>query len=146
MTVVLAIDPGAKCGWARWDEKTLIASGRLKNPGAHDVECVLRETEFVTPPDEYPPTLVIEDQYHARMRGKGLTTLMRRRFRWEIVAELRQWQIEAVHPMTWQSHFQIKRGDKSAILYMARLVAGKRDIQPDEADAILIGWWWVSQR
>jgi hypothetical protein len=145
---ILAIDPGEKAGWAWITDGKYIRSGVIDGDSAPDCESFIRLSIR-------PDLLVCEDQYFGRMRGKGLFTLLRRRHIWEIFAQLYGIPFEAVNPSTWQSYWHIpKKGKKyigtttshrkDAIIMVAEQF--KRNVQPDEADAILIGLWAARKR
>ena len=138
----IAIDPGKRSGWCLLHEGRP-TSGVVDGDDLMAVWTVLDDAQRLTVVDR-PCTLVLEDQYHARMRGKGLTTLFRRRFAWETLARWMDMQIQAVNPMTWQAHYRIKRGDKQAVAVVARSLCGYA-VQPDEADAVCMAYWWEAQ-
>jgi hypothetical protein len=136
---ILAIDPGAKAGWAWITDGKYIRSGVIDGDSAPDCESFIRLSIR-------PDLLVCEDQYFGRMRGKGLFTLLRRRHIWEIFAQLYGIPFESVNPKAWQCYWKIpqKGKGKDAILTLARQY--KKTAQPDEADAILIGLWAARKR
>ena len=133
----LAIDPGKRSGWCLiWNDKP--TSGVVNGDDLPAVWGVLEQAARLAATDGI--TVVIEDQYHARIRGNGLTTLFRRRFAWEILARWLDLPVKIVHPMTWQSYFKIRKGDKQAIVQVARALCGY-DVEQDEADAVCMAYW-----
>ncbi len=137
----LAIDPGRRSGWCLlWNNKP--TSGVVNGDDLPAVWAVLEEAARLALTDGI--TVIIEDQYHARIRGNGLTTLFRRRFAWEILARWLDLPVKVVNPMTWQSYYRIKRGDKQGVCQVARALCGY-DVEQDEADAVCMAYWWEMQ-
>jgi hypothetical protein len=96
--------------------------------------------------------LVIEDQIPGgRLRGKGLSTLILRRARWEVCAELAGLPVIRVHPGTWRSWARVLTGRPSAQEIDRRVSKLVKaiwcvDAEGDEADAIVIGFWALATR
>lgn len=143
---VLAIDPGERCGWAVFDYRVkLLDSGVIHGDDLNSIKWILEHYD--------PDTVVIEDQYFPKANQKkaaspkGLVTLFRRRFTWEVTARLLSKTVVIVHPSTWQAHFKISRRAypdsdtfKSAMIgYAQTFKAG--EVEPDECDAILMAAW-----
>ena len=137
MTSCLAVDPGERAGWAVHLGSELGPSGVVDGSSLTGSLSILDRYQTLD-------ALVIEDQYFPRNRGaKGLKTLFYRRYLWQIPAEWVGMQIVVVHPSTWQSYFKIRRGDKLGIRPLAESLAC-RDIEPDEADAVLMAYWYAA--
>jgi hypothetical protein len=64
---------------------------------------------------------------------------------WTVLARARGAQVAQVYPATWRAYSRVGRSGKGGVASSAELVAG-REVEPDEADAILIGLWAVGQR
>lgn len=134
--MILAIDPGKRAGWAAYTQGEYQGSDVVDGDSATAAASLL----------EYwaPDTLVLEDQFFRPGRLKGIKTLLRRRYIWEVLAEhMGIDAVEIVEASKWQSHYRIKPGDKQAIQRLAHAIVGN-EVEPDEADAILMANWWDS--
>jgi hypothetical protein len=142
--ITLAVDPGKRAGYAAFADKRMEQSSVIDGDSVKEIGFILGLFE--------PDILIVEDQYipvgHDRrgkarvMNQKGLKTLMRRRYIWEVLAEERGIRVESVNPQTWQAYFKLKAGDKAGMVKLASVLIEK-DVVVDEADAVLIGWWFV---
>jgi hypothetical protein len=149
----LAADPGRRAGWAAMFEHR--AGGRTIRRGTQSGVINgsnLVEVSRIVERYAHLGTLVIEDQIYGKVTNKktgeknnmpwpALCTLLRYRHYWEVVAEQHEMKVVPVKPQTWQSHFKIKRGDKDAIVRVARALTC-RDVDYDEADAVLEAYWY----
>lgn len=144
--LILAVDPGGRAGYAAYER----ARAYLRQSGFVNGDSV-KEARFILELFK-PKTLIIEGQYiptgvdkKGRSRvlnQKGLKTLMLRRYIWEVIAMELGIDVEDVNPRTWQAYFKIKIGDKDGMINLASALTGK-EAGHDEADAILIGQWWI---
>jgi len=136
--MILAIDPGKKAGWAAYTQGEYQGSATIDGDSVKAVSSMIDYWQ--------PDTLVLEDQFFRPGRLQGIKTLLRRRFIWEVLAEhLGVESIEIVEASKWQAHFRVRPGDKLAIQKLARTLTGN-EVEPDEADAILIGEWFISEQ
>jgi len=136
--MILAIDPGKKAGWAAYTQGEYQGSATIDGDSVKAVSSMIDYWQ--------PDTLVLEDQFFRPRQLKGIKTLLRRRFIWEVLAEhLGVESIEIVEASKWQAHFRVRPGDKLAIQKLARTLTGN-EVEPDEADAILIGEWFISEQ
>lgn len=144
--LILAIDPGGRAGYAAYER----ARAYLRQSGFVNGDSV-KEAIFIL--DLFKPkVLIIEDQYIPTgvdkkgrpkvLNQKGLKTLMLRRYIWEVLAKYRDIRVESVNPRTWQSYYGLKKGDKDGMINLASALTNKQ-VGHDEADAILIGQWFI---
>ena len=131
--IILAVDPGKRAGWACLTDDGLEASGVVDGDDVRMID------EIFT--CHAPDVLVVEDQYFRPRKLKGMKTLFRRRFTWEIIGRLRNIEVEEIAATAWQGHFRIRRGDKVGVGQMARALAGK-ECAADEADAVCMAYWY----
>lgn len=157
MTVV-GIDPGShRCGWSVWSDGSggmrLLESGVIR-PGRGDAAAriaalrqVLRQVLARAALLEPPLTVAVE---HAReLRGSRVAAVA---VLSEIVGAVGALcdevgaELVRVHPSTWQAEVlrcgptAVRAARKRGSTTMAQALVG-RELDEDEADAVLIGWW-----
>jgi len=138
--IILAIDPGDPAGWAKFIGGEYDGSGTING----DSPSVARDLLIALGPD----VLVLEDQHPGKSGWKSLRTLMRRRFIWEVVAELEGVEVHPMDPSTWQGFYRLKKGKHAPKMVeqyspLASALIG-REVWGDEAAAILMGMWGVT--
>ena len=159
ITSCLAIDPGRRAGWARYNEH-----GTLKMSGVIDGSNATSPAQIVE--KAQPTMIVIEDWHIPRTARKGTKAIAYRTNLWQALGEALGFHTLMVTPSTWKAwandHLDgenIPAAAKStgpavdaAIRAKAVLVADAaglddnytNQIQADEADAILIGAWAIA--
>ena len=136
MSGLLAIDPGKRSGWALYD------LGVYKDSGVVDGTSLLCVRNIIS--HTMPEIVLVEDQFIG-VSPKASMRIIEIRCRWENVAVMcADSKIDSVNNRHWQAAYTMKAGDKKAMAKFAKKIA-KRDVEPDEADAILIGQWYCAK-
>lgn len=148
MTRLLAVDPGRKAGWSLWgNEKhvnALLGSDVICGDDPFAARDLISQVE--------PDVVVIEEQQQAGIRRAGklvampwrsLRTLVLRADIWNVCARLHGARVLTVYPATWQAYMRIRRTKGMTVKDVVQSLARqwRANVQPDEADAILIGKW-----
>lgn len=160
ITSCLAIDPGRRCGWARFNEH-----GTLRMSGVIDGSNAVSPAQII---EKSQPTMIVVEDWHFPRKGKrNSSTLKNLAYRtnlWQALGEALGRPTLLVTPSAWKAwandnlegtnippHIKDASVNK-AILAKAILVADAaglddnytQQIQADEADAILIGAWCIA--
>ena len=157
MTSLLAIDFGAHCGWAYWEDEQLKKSDAID--GRHAF------TPFTLINRLLPTQIVLENWYQGKQK-RGFKNLAYHHDLWRALGEAMQMPVHIVAANTWQSWVKKRLGYEAVAKQLDGLNATKRQKhkqvlkllatqltrrlarnypapKDDEADAILIGWWAV---
>ena len=151
--VILAVDPGARCGVAVLVRGRAVLVQTIRGDKVGDVAGALALVERMQEKHGMA-VMVIEAQYVPRGRKqnpKALATLYKRRHIWEILATLYRVAVEdPVYPSTWKTVFrEIENWDDDgkerttkdkARAYVERYFPGRAK-DGEQADALCIAHW-----
>jgi hypothetical protein len=146
---ILAVDPGETSGWAIIDGGRVVARGTCDVFGAKPAQVIA--LALACPG---PLVSVLERPFRVRSQSStGIGTgdrIWRQRLKEARCAQ----RVVRVYPPTWRARVlgrdpitgkswaSVKRDDvRAEELRIAGLMTKARDIHPDEAAAVLIGWW-----
>jgi len=157
MITILAIDPGDDSGFALYKDSWLADSGRLDIRDYFTVRDKLLEVS---------PSLVVIEDYYLSEKRTNIKTYLWYWHLWSVGAQTLGIHFEKVIPNKWEGYQESRHpecfekrgkkkltqwerqypkkqgGDKKAFIKIAEKITGKTCL-PDEADAILIGDYWV---
>lgn len=138
--IILGIDPGDPAGWAKYVDGEYERSGLVHDVNPFTARDIIRAMA--------PDILVVEDQHPGKCGWKSMRTLMRRRFIWEVVAELEGIRVEVVHPATWQAFFRLRKGknappmvEQYSALAAALIGVDVCEVYGDRAAGTMIAYW-----
>ncbi len=137
--IILGIDPGEHAGWGKY------INGEYDSSDAVNGDCPFHARDILIA--EGPDVMVIEDQFNGRMRWKSLQTLLRRRYLWQIAAELQGIRVVAVRPSDWQGFYRLRRGKNAPKMVeqyspLASAIVG-HEVYGDRAVGCLLAYWGV---
>jgi len=150
--VILAVDPGAKCG------VVVLVHGRpvlVRTIRGDRVADVIGVIQFLAKLQEKHgmAVVVVELQFAARgkkQNPKSVATLLKRRHVWEFAAELYGIMVEGVYPATWQTVLgEVEAWDENgkkrdtkarARVYAERNFPGKAK-DNEQGDALTMALW-----
>ena len=155
---VLAIDPGKTSGYALFEVPVSTKKPKLKMSGCVSGDAVVdfhNMGAFIHNSDAN--ILLIETQFfHPKRKAKNLMQLLENRFVWEFFARQQGCTVGRIDPAKWQSYWKLKsnleienktkRGKdfKRQIVEKAKKVTRRKRMEENEADAILIGFYWLN--
>ena len=129
MTLLLAVDPGKRSGWALVDD-----AGTLRDSGWVDASHPEEPQAIVSDSAELGCELLVIEGQHARiMRQTTLERLYYHRHVWEVLAQLRGQRIEVVNPATWQAYWKLRAeracNMESVLTARIKRIEDKKDIE-----------------
>lgn len=137
--IALGVDPGKRTGYCVYDtdDDRDITSGVMDGDDFAAVAALLEEHPI--------KAVVLEDQFFGFASAFGKLKFYLNV--WKVTAKKIGVKFEKpVNPSTWQAYWNIKRGDKEAVVRMAKQITGHA-VDYDEADACLIvRCWWAKQQ
>jgi Holliday junction resolvasome RuvABC endonuclease subunit len=135
---IIGVDPGDKTtGYAVLENGEWEAVGSITNAGAIEIDPVF---DIFT-----PDVMVIEDVFLGPR--KGLKGLLRNRYIWSTLAELRGCDIVVVQPRTWRvCHGITAKGAKKKLqtIPLAEELT-EMEVEEHEADAVLMVEWYIGK-
>ena len=148
--VILAVDPGAKSGWAIFDRGRYVTSGVA-------TRSLGRKVAIDSATDQAKmsglPLVIVAEKWTAGGLHANPATMAGLGAAWGMWAEaieeagIPKARIVRVFPQTWRAAIlQPRRGTKSEVLkamsvVRAQAITGMADVNHDEADAVCIGLW-----
>lgn len=150
--VILAVDPGAKCGVAVLVHGRLVLLRTVRGDLIGDVLAVIQLVAKLQA-EHGMALVVVELQFTPKgkkQNPKSLATLYKRRHVWEILAEVYGLMVEGVYPSTWQTVLgEVEdwddNGKKRDTKAKARVYADRRfpgrAKDNEQGDAASMGWW-----
>ena len=154
----LAIDPGKTSGYALFEVLTMTKKPKLKISGCVPGNAV---TDFRNMGafihNSNADVLLIETQFfHPKRKAKNLMQLLENRFVWEFFARQQSCTVGRIDPAEWQSYWKLKsnleiknktkrsKDFKLQIVEKAKKVTRRKYMEENEADAILMGFYWLN--
>lgn len=153
--LTLAVDPGKEGAAAWWIGARFINSRRVENTKQAVVGMLQWAQAEAKKHGDGALMLLVERQFqHTGKRGNVATTetLMRSRFLWEILGDVLDVPTTLVWPATWQAQLTLapkqdpkgrKMNTKARSIWVANRYIVERPWSDGEADAALIGRWYV---
>lgn len=148
---ILSADPGKNCGASLFVEGELIATWKCLQ-SVEKVAGYIHALHQKAKSLGLKPLLIVENQFVHKDKSnpKTMADLYRRRYEWEIIAELRRVEYQVIYPASWQSILKLSRCRKGTTkdrsIALARTMWPNMDFNEHSADAACMGYWYTKKQ